>query len=285
MHSSLFSDDVCLRNALEDSEKDAPTTASRDHELTKSDAHRLSPSDAFKRVIEKLSLTDASKEATASGSSLIGRDKERQQIMKFLRSAISGNAEDKTSSLFVAGPPGVGKTASVRAAISDLRREQSAGKLPHFDFVTLNGMEMLDPYEAYIKLWQEVSGDSSLCNAQAAASSLQAYFSRDESEEDENRVVVVLLDEIDYLVTKSQDLLYNFFDWPIKALQCPRRIVVVGVSNTLNLPERMRKFSARRTTLILGFSHMDSTFPLFLSCRPSCSIKDWIRTLLLQVIQ
>ena len=104
-------------------------------------------------------------------------------------------------------------------------------------------MEMRDPYEAYIKLWEDVCGVKALYNAQIAASKLQSYFSRGDSidEDNEKRVVVVLVDEIDYLVTKPQDVLYNLFDWPMKSLHCARRLVVIGVSNTLNLPERMRK--------------------------------------------
>lgn len=127
--------------------------------------------------------------------------------------------------------------------ISELQREQSAGKLTGFDFITLNGMEMRDPFEAYVKLWEELEDENVQCNAETAASRLEALFSgkavsgADESE----RVVVVLLDEIDYLVTKKQSVLYNFFDWPSRSLESKskRRLVVIGVSNTLNLPERL----------------------------------------------
>jgi hypothetical protein len=69
--------------------------------------------DAFTRVIQKLSLTDASREAHQNASVLVGREMERQQIAAFLRAAIAGNAQANGSrgSLFIAGPPGTGKTA------------------------------------------------------------------------------------------------------------------------------------------------------------------------------
>jgi len=68
--------------------------------------------EAFKSVIHKLSLTDASKEAYEDGSVLVGREQERRQIMSFLRNSIKGKSIDNTKgSVFVAGPPGVGKTA------------------------------------------------------------------------------------------------------------------------------------------------------------------------------
>lgn len=104
-------------------------------------------------------------------------------------------------------------------------------------------MEMRDPFEAYIKLWGELQGENGKCCAETAASRLEAYFSGKAGldADGSDRVSVVLLDEIDYLVTKKQSVLYNFFDWPSRSVECKskRRLVVVGVSNTLNLPERL----------------------------------------------
>ena len=53
----------------------------------------------------------------------------------------------------------------------------------------------------------------------------------------ERPVTVLMLDEIDYLVTKKETLIYNFFDWPLRANRS--RLVVIGISNTLNLPGKL----------------------------------------------
>lgn len=46
---------------------------------------------------------------------------------------------------------------------------------------------------------------------------------------------VVLVDELDQMLTKRQDVLYNFFNWP----HVPHsRLVVLAVANTMDLPER-----------------------------------------------
>jgi Cdc6-like AAA superfamily ATPase len=47
---------------------------------------------------------------------------------------------------------------------------------------------------------------------------------------------IVAIDEMDILVTKKQSVLYNFFEWPTRS-NVP--LVVIGISNTLNLPEQM----------------------------------------------
>jgi len=49
-------------------------------------------------------------------------------------------------------------------------------------------------------------------------------------------VVVLLLDELDYLVTKTQSVIYNIFEW---ATSAHAALVVIGISNTMDLPERL----------------------------------------------
>ena len=51
-------------------------------------------------------------------------------------------------------------------------------------------------------------------------------------------MIVLLLDEIDMLVTKDQSILYNFFDWPRLT---GAKLIVIAISNTLDLPERFDK--------------------------------------------
>ncbi|KAJ2816550.1 Origin recognition complex, subunit 1 [Coemansia furcata] len=52
------------------------------------------------------------------------------------------------------------------------------------------------------------------------------------------------MDELDLLVTKSQSIMYNFFDWPHRP---HAKLVVVAIANTMDLPERMlnHKVSSR----------------------------------------
>lgn len=111
-------------------------------------------------------------------------------------------------------------------------------------------MELRHPYDAYAKLWEDVSDDKERCSPDTAASKLEQYFTAlpikgsgrgkgmSSNADNSHRVVVVLVDELDYLVTKKQTVLYDLFDWPSRSIHA-RRLVVIGVSNTLNLPERL----------------------------------------------
>ena len=52
----------------------------------------------------------------------------------------------------------------------------------------------------------------------------------------DGRVTVLVVDEVDLLVTRTQQLLYNLFDWPTHRRA---RLVILGIANTLDLPERL----------------------------------------------
>ena len=247
MHSAFLGKDGSLKAALKKLEGNVDSKSTSDQQVV------TTWKDAFQCAIQKLSLAEAAEDVQVHGMSLKCREKERTQIASFLRMAICGftrrnedNTEDETfnskSSMFIAGPPGTGKTASVRSIITELQEEQASGKIPEFDFIALNGMEMRHPFDAYVKFWEAVSRTrKEKLSPGAAAAELEYYFTSQEVDEEEDvrtPVTVLLLDEIDYIVTKKQTVLYNFFDWPLRS--CSKaRLIVIGISNTINLPERM----------------------------------------------
>lgn len=64
---------------------------------------------------------------------------------------------------------------------------------------------------------------------------------------------VVLMDELDQLVTSKQDVVYNFFNWPTLV---GSKLVVIAVANTMDLPERVmtgRVRSRLGTSFVLSY--------------------------------
>ena len=87
--------------------------------------------------------------------------------------------------------------------------------------MALNGMELRHPFDAYVKFWEAVSGTrKERLPAGEAAHKLENYFCGEqpdnEEEEDDNKdknerpVTVLMLDEIDYLVTQKVRDQINF---------------------------------------------------------------------------
>mmetsp|Transcript_6924 Transcript_6924/g.10757 ORF Transcript_6924/g.10757 Transcript_6924/m.10757 type:complete len:402 (-) Transcript_6924:92-1297(-) len=172
------------------------------------------------------------------------RGPERRTITQFIEDGIRNGRSDK--GLYISGMPGTGKTATVLQVVRSATKKQQAGLLPPFKFVMLNAMKLPDPSFLYRELLARLTGTTT--TTKRATLLLQKYFSTPCS----NRAVCVLLvDEIDYIMNRKQDVIYNLFNWPS---QRHARLVVVGIANTMDLPERlMPRVNSRMGLLRLTF--------------------------------
>nr|AIU38082.1 hypothetical protein [Tuber borchii] len=177
--------------------------------------------------------------------SLPCRENEFTEVYTHLSAAI---AEGTGSCIYISGTPGTGKTATVREVISQLQYLVTLEELDDFTFVEINGMKVTDPHQAYSLLWEAIKGDR--VSPSQALGLLESEFSTPSP----RRVpCVVLMDELDQLVTRGQGVMYNFFNWPGGRYS---RLIVLAVANTMDLPERTlsNKISSR-----LGLTRI--TFP------------------------
>ena len=177
-------------------------------------------------------------------ASLPCREKEEQHIRAFLTAAIRRGGQ-AGGGLYIAGVPGTGKTATVRQVLGSLARhstcdpaalERDAQRVPPFQFVEVNGMKLPDASHAYSHIWQSLTGKRA--SPGRACALLDARFKARSSR---RPVVVLLVDEIDFCVTRHQQLLYHLADWPTHRAA---RLVTVSISNTIDFPtllhERVR---------------------------------------------
>lgn len=168
--------------------------------------------------------------------SLPCRQAEFTTVYAHLEAAISAGSG---ACIYISGMPGTGKTATVREVVAQLHASVQAEELDDFIFVEINGMKVTDPHQAYSLLWEALRGER-VSPAQALG-----LLEREFDHPSPRRVpCVVLMDELDQLVTKNQSVMYNFFNWP--GLR-HSRLIVLAVANTMDLPERTlsNKISSR----------------------------------------
>lgn len=137
-----------------------------------------------------------------------------------------------------------------KAALSNDIAEEQGGLLylPMKNNKSLTVASMSDdnltPEEKEMKA--KLAAISSMSHRQAYVK-LGEYFSRPDPK---RKVCVLLLDEVDYLVTKEQRVIYSFFDWPARG---SAKLAIITVANTLDLPGRLNQ----RVVSRMGFGRLN----------------------------
>ncbi|XP_076758468.1 origin recognition complex subunit 1 [Xylocopa sonorina] len=163
---------------------------------------------------------------SAVPKSLPCREEEFNNIFTFLR----GKLEDKTGGcIYISGVPGTGKTATVNEAIRCLQKLIVKGELDDFNYVAINGMKLTEPRQAYVQILKQLDGKTATWEQSYRI--LEKRFRSTSS-----KMTLLLVDELDLLCTKRQDVVYNLLDWPTKSTA---QLVIITIANTMDLPERV----------------------------------------------
>ncbi|KAI9020179.1 P-loop containing nucleoside triphosphate hydrolase protein [Phycomyces nitens] len=139
--------------------------------------------------------------------------------------------ENKPGCLYVSGSPGTGKTAMLTEIIrvtEDIVELQTH----QVNVVMVNCMSVGDPKAIYTKIVTELKGPGSKPNPDMDPVQEAEMMLNGKSDV----LNVVVLDEIDHLITKDQDVLYKVFEW---AYIPTSRLVLVGIANALDLTDRI----------------------------------------------
>ncbi|GAX79990.1 hypothetical protein CEUSTIGMA_g7430.t1 [Chlamydomonas eustigma] len=178
-------------------------------------------------------------------SELPCRDMEKTRVTKFVENIIDKDAES-SGVMYICGIPGTGKTACVMEVLGGLRQQAvDAG----VQLVTINALSLPSPQHVYSKLWERLAGQR--CGASKALSQLESMFASRSSQKGPQAMTLLLVDEIDILMTKDQSVLYNLFEWPTLP---GARLAVIGISNTHDLDSRvLPRIASRLASSKLAF--------------------------------
>lgn len=218
-------------------------------------------------------------------ASLLCREVEHEKLSEMLTSMLRWYDESYSvlgGVIFIAGVPGTGKTATMRIVASQLRSKMPPIEIhlgsvtvpfPPFYFLEVNALKLSDPKMIYTHLWwvicskvyardwQPTEGGSNalykeaMLSKTAAQAKLDNFFRgmADDTLKQKVRVpILLLLDEIETLMTKDQEILYTLFEW---ARLPTAKLVIVGIANMLDLAERVhQKINSRIGTNRIIFS-------------------------------
>ncbi|XP_014380924.1 origin recognition complex subunit 1 [Alligator sinensis] len=179
---------------------------------------------------------------SAVPESLPCREKEFQDIYNFVESKL---IDGTGGCMYISGVPGTGKTATVHEVIHCLQQAADEDELPFFQFIEINGMKLTDPHQTYVQILKLLTGQK--VTATHAASLLAKLF---HTSGPKRKTTVLVVDELDLLWTRKQDVMYNLFDWPT---QKHSKLIILAIANTMDLPERIMM---NRVASRLGLTRM-----------------------------
>ncbi|CAE7566221.1 orc1 [Symbiodinium natans] len=166
----------------------------------------------------------------ASEGMLPCREVEQAGVMEFLKASLHGRGKKEV--LYVSGMPGTGKTASVLDAVKRLEKARTSTLTP-IKFAYVNAMCLSSPSAVFAEIQRKVIGQPQKRKRSASdgEEALRQALTCAGSE-----VIILVIDEVDALLTQGQTVLYRLFDW---MSQPAARLVVVAIANTIDLPERL----------------------------------------------
>ncbi|XP_074835157.1 cell division control protein 6 homolog [Carettochelys insculpta] len=161
---------------------------------------------------------------TAIPDRLLAREKEMDTIRCFLKEHVCG---EKPGSLYISGAPGTGKTACLSRILQDFQKEQPGSKT-----LVLNCMSLSSSHAVFPAIAEQMGQQGA---SKTASRDLLRKLEKQLSAEG-TPMTVLVLDEMDQLDSKGQDVLYAIFEWPWLA---GSRLVLIGVANALDLTDRI----------------------------------------------
>ncbi|KAK3927264.1 Cell division control protein 6-like protein [Frankliniella fusca] len=158
---------------------------------------------------------------THAQTSLPGREEELGKLNDFIQSHLTDN---KSGSLYISGPPGTGKTACLTNVLGQPQLKQQ------FKVVNINCTSIESPKAIYSKIADQLNIQVKTKSGKAYLEGIERHFMSN------HKMILMVLDEMDQLDTRSRSVLYTIFEWP---LNYPSGIILIGIANALDLTDRL----------------------------------------------
>lgn len=198
-----------------------------------------------RKNVEKKELDIDMKENSQNNEEIITdflpcREQEQEQIKNYIKEGLEINGN--YNSLYIAGMPGTGKTACVKRVIEILENEFKGKENMFFTTLFLCGTEYPFINKIYKTIYQFIFSNKRKIRKKRYALLINNFFcDRNKANichlnDPSNSHIILVIDEIDFLINKNQTFLYNLFNWSSYENS---KLIIITISNTLDFPNRL----------------------------------------------
>ena len=170
------------------------------------------------------------------------RIEEQIKIYNYIKNGLKTNGN--YNSLYIGGMPGTGKTESIKKVIEIIEKENKY-KGTKFRVLFINCVNYQKTSKILKLIYNFIfsSKKSTIKKKINFSNILNDFFSERKSyngninlNDPSNSHILLIIDEIDYLINKSQFLLYHIFNWTIYPYS---KLIIISISNILNLSNKL----------------------------------------------
>ncbi|XP_042017219.1 cell division control protein 6 homolog B-like isoform X1 [Salvia splendens] len=162
-------------------------------------------------------------------TNVVCRENEQNRILDFCKKCIK---EEKAGSLYVCGCPGTGKTLSmekVKAMLADWANEEC---IQYPDVLPINCTSLANMNDIFSKILEQNHSGKRRSHSTSSLQQLQNLYSQ---QTPGMKMILVIADELDYLITRDRAVLHDLFMLTTLPFS---KCILLGVANAIDLADR-----------------------------------------------
>ncbi|XP_004506723.1 cell division control protein 6 homolog B-like [Cicer arietinum] len=186
--------------------------------------------------VEQLRMVKEVLHMSTAPSTIVCREEEQNVVLEFCKGCVE---HEKAGSLYICGCPGTGKSLSMEKVKDSLLNWATQGDFPLPDVLSVNCTSLSNTSDIFSK----ILGLHKALGKKGSGTPLQQLQNMYSHESPTTNMILIVADELDYLITKDRAVLHDLFmltTFPFS------RCILIGVANAIDLADR---FLPRLTSL------------------------------------